>query len=93
MAIQIAPIAGLALRYGVVALATFAATRAMGPGRLDQNVEDAMDETPEGLTLRKTDDQVNGTARWTRSVRLGTSGPGVKVDATGFARFRVTRLK
>ena len=38
MAIQFAPIAGLALRYGAVALATYAATRSLSSGRLDQNV-------------------------------------------------------
>ncbi len=93
MAIQLAPIAGIALRYGAVALATYAATRAITPGRLDQNVEDAMDETPEGMTLRREKGQTNATGRWTRSVRVGATGPGVKIDATGFARIKVTRLK
>lgn len=93
MAIPMAPIAGIALRYGAVALATYAATRAMTPGRLDQNVEDAMDETPEGMTFRKSEGQANGTARWTRSIRIGARGPGVKIDATGFARVKVSRLK
>lgn len=92
MALPLAPIAGFALRYGAVALATYAATRAITPGRLDQSVEDAMDETPEGMTLRRDRGQTNGTARWTRNVRLGTNGPGVKIDATGFARVKVSRL-
>jgi len=92
MALPVAPIAGIALRYGAVALATYAATRAMTPGRLDQSVEDAMDETPEGMTFRRDRGQANGTARWVRTVRIGKAGPGVKIDATGFARVKVTRV-
>jgi len=92
MAIQFAPIAGIALRYGAVALATYAASRALAPGRLDQKVEDAMDDLPEGATFRKSDDQVNGTARWTRVYRLGRTGTAVKIDATGLARIKVTRV-
>ncbi len=92
MAIPIAPIAGVALRYGAVAVATYAATRALSPGRLDQHVEDAMDDTPEGLTLHKSDGQANGTARWSRTIRLGNAGPGVEVDVTGFARVKVRRV-
>lgn len=93
MAIPMAPIAGLALRYGAVALAAYAAARAMAPGRLDQGVEDAMDDTPEGVSFRKDRGQANGTARWVRSVRLGTAGPGVRIDATGFVRVKLSRLK
>jgi len=92
MAIPMAPIAGIALRYGAVALATYAATRAMTPGRLDQNVEDAMDDTPEGFTFRRDREQANGTARWVRTFRLGATGPGVKIDATGFARIKLSRV-
>lgn len=92
MAIPMAPIAGIALRYGAVALATYAATRMITPGRLDQTVEDAMDETEEGVTLRREAEQVNGSARWVRTVRLGTDGPGIKIDATGFARIKMSRV-
>ncbi len=92
MAIQIAPIAGLVLRYGAVACAAYVASRAMGDGRLSQPVEDEMDATPEGVALRRRDEQVNGSARWRRSVRLGRSGPGVSVDAALLGRIRVGRL-
>lgn len=92
MAIQFAPIAGLALRYGAVALATYAATRSLSSGRLDQNVEDAMDHLPEGASFRKSDGQVNGAARWTRVYRFGQSGKAIKIDATGLARIKVTRV-
>jgi len=92
MALPLAPIAGLALRYGAVAVAAYAAVRALGPGRLDRNVEDAMDETPEGLTLRRADGQANATARWTRALRVGHRGPGVEIDVTGLARVKLRRV-
>lgn len=93
MALQFAPIAGIALRYGAVALVTYAATRAIGPGRLSQPVEDEMDATPEGVTLRKADDQVNGSWRWKRAFRLGPEGSGLKVDATILGRLKVERAE
>jgi hypothetical protein len=92
MALQFAPIAGLALRYGAVALATYAATRVIAPGRLAQPVEDEMDATPEGVSLRKTDDQVNGAARWRRAFRMGKDGSGVRIDATLLGRLKMERL-
>jgi N-acyl-D-aspartate/D-glutamate deacylase len=91
MALQFAPIAGIALRYGAVALATYAATRAIAPGRLSQPVEDEMDATPEGISLRREEGQVNGTARWARVIRAGKSGPGLRFDATVLGRFKVDR--
>ncbi|MBY6202916.1 hypothetical protein KUV65_16200 [Maritalea mobilis] len=92
MALQFAPIGAIALRYGAVALATYVATRAIAPGRLAQPVEDEMDATPEGLTLRKTEEQVNASARWRRAVRLGRNGSGVRVDATLLGRLKVERI-
>lgn len=92
MAIPLAPIAGLALRYGVVAMATYAATRAMTPGRLDQPVEDAMDDLPEGLTMRRDREQANASGRFVRTIRLGANGPAVRIDATALGRVKVTRL-
>ena len=92
MPLPVAPLAGLALRYGAVAVATYAATRVLSTGRLDHRVEDAMNETDDGLTFRKDDDQANGKIRWKRTFRLGTNGPGVEIDATGFARIKVKRL-
>jgi len=91
MAIQFTPLAAIALRYGAVALLTYAATRAMHRGRHDQAVEDAMDRAPEGLHLRRDRGQVNGTARWRRTLRLGRRGPGVTMDATALGRFSLRR--
>ncbi len=93
MAVQFAPVAGIALRYGAVALAAYAATRYAERGRRDQRAEDVMDETQEGLTFRREDGQVNTTGRWRRVYRFGARGPGVEIDATGFARIKVRRIR
>lgn len=94
MALPLAPIAGIALRYGAVALAAYAATRAMTPGSTDQRAEDAMDSLPEGLTAHSPRDreQMNGTARFRRVIRLGTNGPGVEIDAVALGRIRFRRV-
>ena len=92
MALPLAPIAGIALRYGAVALATYAVTRDMRIGRRDQRAEDALDDTPEGITIRRDAKQANGTARFRRVIRMGTNGPGVEVDATALGRIRLRRI-
>ena len=51
-----------------------------------------MDDLPEGASFRKSDGQVNGAARWTRVYRFGQSGKAIKIDATGLARIKVTRV-
>lgn len=94
MALPLAPIAGVALRYGAVALAAYVMTRRIHPGRTDQRAEDAMDEVPEGVSAHRPRDrdQFNGTARMRRVVRLGSSGPGVEIDATALGRLRFRRV-
>jgi hypothetical protein len=81
----------MALRYGVVALATYAATRAVERGRHAPPVEDAMDAAPEGLHLRRDRGEVNGSARWRRTLRLGRGGAGMTLDATALGRFTIRR--
>lgn len=92
MALPLAPIAVFALRYGTVALATYAVTRRVERGRRDQKAEDAHDALDEGMTLRSEAEQINVTGRLKRVIRLGTAGPGYEVDATGFGRFRVRKV-
>ena len=92
MAIPLAPVAGLALRYAAVAGTAYLVTRRLERGRLSQPVEDEMDETPEGLTARREDGQVNATARLKRIVRLGKTGPGVAIDATLLGRLKMERV-
>ena len=94
MALPLAPIAGVALRYGVVALAAYAVTRQMGRGRVDQRAEDALDELPEGVTAHRAEDrdQYNGAARVRRVIRFGHAGPGIEIDASAFGRLRFRRV-
>ncbi len=88
----LAPVAGIALRYGAVALATYAVARKTQAGRRDQRAEDALDELDEGLTLRRDGEDTSTTARFRRVIRLGQGGPGIEIDACGFARVRIRRV-
>ena len=92
MALPLAPIAAVALRHGTVAVATYALARAVEKGRRDQRVEDALDDLPEGVTARREAEQINATARVIRTIRLGTSGPGVEIDVTNLTRIRFRKL-
>ncbi len=94
MALPLAPIAGIALRYGGVALAAYALSRRVGRSATDQRAEDAMDRVPEGVNAHRPRDrrQANGSARFRRVVRLGHDGPGVEIDATAMGRIRIRRL-
>ena len=92
MPLPLAPITAIALRYGTVALATYAVARQIERGRRDQRAEDALDETPEGLTVRRDGEQMGATGRFRRIIRWGTSGPGVEIDATALGRVRLRRV-
>ncbi len=92
MALPLAPIAAVALRYGTVAVATYALARAVEKGRRDQRVEDALDDLPEGITARREPEQINATARIIRTIRLGNTGPGVEIDLTSLTRIRFRKL-
>ena len=92
MPLPLAPVAAFALRYGTVALATYAVSRQIERGRRCQRAEDAHDTVPEGLTLRSEKEQLNATGRLKRVIRLGKAGPGIEVDASAFGRFRFRRV-
>jgi len=92
MPLPLAPIAGIAVRYGVMAVATYVVTRQIGRGFRDQRGEDALDDINEGLSLRRHGDQINGTGKFKRTIRLGTSGPGIEIDVSALGRLRVRRL-
>ncbi len=92
MAIQFAPVAGIALRYGGMALATYAATRMLRQGRRDPRAEQVLDDLPMGLRLRNSENQVNASGRWSWSYRFFRGGPGLKLDAAALARLRLTRI-
>jgi hypothetical protein len=92
MPLPLAPIAGIALRYGTVALATYAMTRKVSRGRRDQRAEDALDELEDGLSMRRDAGQANTTARFRRKIRLGNDGPGVEIDITALGRIIIRKL-
>ncbi len=92
MPLPLAPIAGIALRYGVVAVATYAVTRKIERGFYDQRSQDAMDDVNEGISMRRETDQINGTVRYTRTVRLGNQGPGFEIDVTSLGRIRFRKV-
>lgn len=92
MPLPLAPITAIALRYGTVALATYAVARSIEKGRRCQHAEDALDGTPEGLTARREGEQVNATGRLRRVIRLGEAGPGIEIDATALGRIRFRRV-
>ena len=94
MPLPIAPIAGIAIKYGAVALAALAAgeglRRAMHPGRTDQRAEDALDDLDEGIALHRPADraQSNAAARFRRRVRIGTQWWDIDLAAMGRLRVR-----
>ncbi len=92
MPLPLAPIAGIAIRYGAVALATYAVTRSVSYSRRDQRAEDALDDLQEGFSIRHDNEQTSGTARFQRDIRLGKTGPGVKIDISGFGRIKIIKL-
>ena len=95
MALPAAPIAVAAVKYGSVALAAYGIARRIERGRTDQAGEDALDRTPEGVTMHRPKDrteQTNATFRWRRVVRLGRSGPVVEVDVAGLARIKIKKV-
>lgn len=92
MALHIPPLAFLALRYGVVAIAGFTAARMAPRGRFTPEVAAQMDAAPEGLRLRREGGELSGSAKLTRVWRAGRGGPRFRVDGTALARLRIRRL-
>lgn len=92
MPLPIVPIAGVAIRYGAVALAAYGVKRALRRGRTDQRAEDALDAMDEGIALHRPPDreQTNAAARFKRVLRFG--GAAIEIDAAALGRFRVRKL-
>ena len=78
----------------MVALAGYAIIRRIGPGRIDQRAEEAIDDLPDGLTARRPTDreQFNMTGRLRRVIRFGADGPGIEIDAAAYGRVRFRRV-
>jgi len=94
MPLPLVPIAGVALKYGGVALAAWFVARKLPPARIDQRGEDALDDLPEGLAAHSpTDrDQTNVSGRLHRRIRLLGSDRTFEVDAAFLARVRARRV-
>jgi hypothetical protein len=92
MALPLAPVAGVVLRYGLVAATAYAVARRTQNAARDQRAEDALDRVDEGMSWRRDDDQLNANARWRRVIRLGSDGPGIEIDATSISRIRFRKV-
>ncbi len=92
MALQMTPLAWLALRYGAMAAAGFAMARFAPHGRFSGAVEQQMDAAPRGLRLRKARGQISASVRATRNWRIGRFGPKFQIDGTALARLKVRRV-
>jgi hypothetical protein len=92
MALQIPPLAFLALRYGAVALAGFAAARYAPRGRFSPAVTAEMDAAPSGVQVVKDDGELSASAKVMKDWRTGRFGPRFRVDATALARLRIRRV-
>lgn len=93
MALPLAPIAYTALRYGAVAVATYALSRRVSLSQTRQENEDALDRIDEGLAAHRPKDrnQINGSARYRRTIWFGNTG--VEFDATALGRIKIRKLK
>ncbi len=92
MPLPLAPIAGIAIRYGAIAVAAYGLRRALRKGRTDQRAEDALDDMDEGLAVHSPKDrsQTNAAGRFRRVIRWGENK--VEIDAAALARFRIRRI-
>ena len=93
MAIPLAPVAGVALRFGALALTTYTMVRVIPRLRRDQQVEDTLDTVEEGIEARRDPEQVSATGRFRRVIGIGQNGPAVEIDALALTRIRVRRVK
>ncbi|GAB4388484.1 hypothetical protein [Albidovulum sp.] len=91
MPLPLAPVAGLALRYGALALVAYGLRRALVAGRTDQRAEDALDDLDEGIALHRprSGGQRNAAARLRRVIRIGDAA--WELDLAGLGRFRLRR--
>ena len=108
MALPLVPLAGVAAKYGAVALAGYVLARRIMPGRTDMRAEDALDDLPDGVTLNLPSGDADGagvgdsigrehrfglTGRWRRTVLPAGQAGGVEIDLAGFLRLRLRRVR
>jgi hypothetical protein len=94
MALPIVPIAVVAAKYGGVALAAYQVARRVHRGHTDQQVEDALDDLPDGISVHKPRDraQTNVGFRFKRVFRASRTGKGLEVDITTLTRIRFRKV-
>ncbi|MGB0958882.1 MAG: hypothetical protein ACPGVK_01425 [Halocynthiibacter sp.] len=92
MALPLVPIAGFVARYGAVALAAYAVTRKVEQARFSQKADDALDDIDEGVTYGRRENTHHGTARFMRVIRLGDTGPGLKIDARSLFKISIRKV-
>ncbi|MEO8530964.1 MAG: hypothetical protein ABI459_07060 [Deltaproteobacteria bacterium] len=92
MPLPLAPLATVAIRYGLVAATTWAIARQVNRAPYDQRAEDALNDLPEGLMADKTGEKARGAARVKRVIRLGATGPGIEIDISAIGRLSIKRL-
>lgn len=91
MPLPLAPVATFALRTVAVSLAAYAVVKAREGLARDQRVEDALDDLPEGAAYATTAEGARAAARWRRTFRVGTEGPGITIDIAALGRVRIRR--
>lgn len=91
MALPLAPIAALTLRYGSVALAAYVASKKLHQMPRSQAQEDALDRVDEGLGARREAEQTNFAGRYRRVIAF--KGQRYEIDATGLGRVLFRKLK
>ncbi|KAB2887015.1 MAG: hypothetical protein F9K34_00265 [Albidovulum sp.] len=92
MPLPLAPLAGVAIRYGAVALVAYGVKRALRPGRIDQRAEDALDDVDEGLAVHRPPDrgQTSTAARFRRVFRFGETA--IEIDVAALGRLRIRKV-
>ena len=94
MPLPLAPIAGIAARYGTIALLAYVATRRIGRSQTLQSSEDALDRVAEGIAVNRPMDrqQMNAEGRWRRIIRFSSLGPALEIDAAVLGRLKFRKI-
>lgn len=96
MPAPIVPIAWTAVRLGALAAVAIMAARHRASMAKDPHQEATLDDVPEGLRFTphraEGENGVTGDGRYRRVIRFGPNGPGLEIDAAGFARLRLRRV-
>jgi len=94
--LALSPLAWTVIRIGAVAAVGALAANRRRSHPKDPHQEVVLDDLPEGLSARahraEAERALHGHGRLKRTIRLGTGGPGVEIDASGLGRLRFRRV-